>query len=432
MAPKKTNFQIGWAEVDITPSGSVLVAGYYYDRRSTGIHDRLYARSMAVSDGTNRVVLCVCDLIELTGDIVSKTCALVGEKCGLAPENLVISVIHSHTSPDLHKEVEYVAALPGLLAESICGALGNLAPRELSAARGEVPGLQFIRRYRMKDGSVRTNPGIGNPNVVAPIGTVAPDLQALVISEKGRPVAGLVHFALHCDTVGGTEISADWTHFLRQGMQKKLGADFRLLVPIGACGDVNHWNVFKDVSLRGFDETQRIGDRISKAALETIQHLEPVKPDPVCGLSCTIQAKTRWPSAKELKEARALLATPAPEGVDFTIPRVVAQRMVNVSQLGRTVPLDITVLAFGNAAIVGIPAEYFAELGRSITSRSPFAHTLVCTLANGCIGYVPARQNYDEGGYEAISTPLLPGVGEEMADKAVDLLRSAAEKFKKS
>jgi hypothetical protein len=118
--------------------------------------------------------------------------------------------------------------------------------------------------------------------------------------------------------------------------------------------------------------------------------------------------------------------------VDFTLPRVEAERRVSVSKLGRTVPLDITVLAFGNVAIVGIPAEYFAELGRSITSRSPFAHTLVCTLANGCIGYVAARQNYAEGGYEVTTARLLPGVGEEIADKAVDLLRSAAEKFKRS
>ena len=105
--------------------------------------------------------------------------------------------------------------------------------------------------------------------------------------------------------------------------------------------------------------------------------------------------------------------------------RVEAVRRVNAAEKGPTTRIDVTVLAFGNVALVGIPAEYFTELGRDIKSRSPFDHTLVVTLANANISYVGAKQNYEEGGYETTSSIVEPGTGEIIADVAVGLLKEA-------
>ena len=140
-------FLIGFGETDITPSPPVLLCGYYYDRVATAVHDRLGARSLAVSDSERRVVLCVADLIELTDEIVSKTRRLVRQQCGLAPEDLVLSVVHTHTGPDTRREQSYTAALPQRLAESIRLALEDLRPSDLAAARGVEKTVQFIRRY---------------------------------------------------------------------------------------------------------------------------------------------------------------------------------------------------------------------------------------------------------------------------------------------
>jgi len=419
------NLRLGFGKVEITPSEPVLLAGYYYERKSTGIHDRLYARAMAVSDGRRRIALCVVDLVDLPDDTVAKTRELVQQHCGLAPEELMLSAIHTHTAPDLEQEQTYLKSLPAKLAESVRAALESLTPCELRVARGEETSLQFIRRYRMKDGSVETNPGMLNPNVVAPLGVVDPEVRVLLASDDDRAVGGLVHYALHCDTVGGTEISADWTHFLRRRVCEKLGRDLTLLVPIGPTGDINHWNVFADVSLRGFAETERIGSRLAEAALEAVTRAEAVRSSRICALRKTVDVKIRVPSEEELAAAKSILAQPAPEDVDFTMDRVVAQRRVKATEIGPNVKLEIAVLAFGNVALVGIPAELFAALGREIKSRSPFDHTLVVTLANGNIGYVGAKVNYAEGGYETTSSLVAPGTGEAMADAAVGLLRAA-------
>jgi hypothetical protein len=427
---KTMSFLVGFGEVDVTPSKPTLLSGYYFDRLSTGVHDPLRVRAMAVSDGRERVVLCVADLIDLRGGmntvvpwIIPQARELVARQSGLAAGNVIFCAIHSHTAPDMSREKEFAATVPARLAEAVRLALADLTPRELRAGRDREPGLQFIRRYRMKDGGVRTNPGTLNPDIVAPIGTVDDDVHCLLASAGGKVAGGVAHYALHCDTVGGTEISADWTHYLREHARQTLGAEAALLTPIGPCGDVNHWNVKGVTSLRGFAETERIGGRIAAAALRAASSSAPVAAGPVRGVSKSVELPVRVPDAAELAEAEKTAAKPAPTDADFTMDRVEAFRRIRAARTGPRVTVDVTALAIGDLAVVAIPGEYFTELGRGIKARSPFKHTLVCTLANGNLGYIPARQNYGEGGYEAASAVLAPGSGEMLADAVVELLR---------
>jgi len=415
----------GFGETNITPSEPVQLAGYYYERITTAVHDPLLARSMAVSDGENRAVLCVADVVHLTREIVAQTRQLVAEQTDLAPDCLMLSVIHTHTGPAVGKEPEYAATLPELLAESVRLALEDISPGNASVASGEAGAFQFIRRYRMKDGSVRTNPGVLNPNVVAPIGEPDPEVLTLLVSKSGKTCGGFVNFGLHCDTVGGTEISADWTCFLRQKLCATLKEEPTLLTPIACCGDVNHWNVFEEVTSRGFEETERIGTGVAAAAIESLPSLAPIASGRVCGLSEEITAQTRMPSDTELEAAKKILEAPPAEGVDFEIGRVEAFRKVRVAKIGPEMTLRIDVITLGDVALVSVPCELFSALGRDIKARSPFAHTAIVTLGDANIGYVGERQNYEEGGYETTSSLVAPGTGELTADTAVNMLERA-------
>ena len=106
----------------------------------------------------------------------------------------------------------------------------------------------------------------------------------------------------------------------------------------------------------------------------------------------------------------------------------------------RITQAEIQTIRVGDIAFVGIPAEYFVELQLDIKARSPFTRTFVAELANGWVGYVPTRkafeenlkdvpaermESFDHKGYEvrsALSRGFLPGIGEAMADTAVELL----------
>jgi len=85
------------------------------------------------------------------------------------------------------------------------------------------------------------------------------------------------------------------------------------------------------------------------------------------------------------------------------------------------------------------------ELQLDIKDRSPFKYTFVSELANGWVGYIPTKKafeqntkdvssepmkSFDPKGYEvrsALSRGFLPGVGEAMADTAVELLETLAK-----
>lgn len=63
-------------------------------------------------------------------------------------------------------------------------ALQNMAPAKFYAASGDCKDIAFVRLFRMKDGSVRTNPGIGNPDIVAPISEPYEELTLLKIERE--------------------------------------------------------------------------------------------------------------------------------------------------------------------------------------------------------------------------------------------------------
>ena len=86
------------------------------------------------------------------------------------------------------------------------------------------------------------------------------------------------------------------------------------------------------------------------------------------------------------------------------------------------VPTWVQALRVGDLALVGVPGEFFVELGLAIKQGSPFGQTMVLELANDCVGYIPTRRAFEEGAYEPESSPYVPGFGEAIVDSALDLL----------
>ena len=92
---------------------------------------------------------------------------------------------------------------------------------------------------------------------------------------------------------------------------------------------------------------------------------------------------------------------------------------------GKPLEVEVQVVALGDeVAWVSLPGEIFVELGLAIKQDSPFRHTIIAELANGAIGYIPARRSYAQGNYEVVSARCAEGSGERLVDAAVGLLKS--------
>ncbi len=77
-----------------------------------------------------------------------------------------------------------------------------------------------------------------------------------------------------------------------------------------------------------------------------------------------------------------------------------ALQVVESGRVAGSIDMEITVVRIGDVAIVALPGELFVEIGLSIKKHSPFPITVIATLANGSLCYLPTAEAFRTGGYE--------------------------------
>jgi neutral ceramidase len=437
-------WQAAVAEIDITPPVGFRMAGYFDERLSTGTHDPLKAKAIVLQQCGRRVALVFCDLVGLSLHVTQPTRAQASRASGIPVTNIVITATHSHTGPlfddvrrdDFHREamskygndpqekIDYPAFLTAQLVRVIVQARTNLQPAELDAGIATQPGLPFNRRYWMKNGKVAFNPGQLNPNIVRPAGPVDSDVGILLVKNRKRaePIGGLTVFAMHGDTTGGTEFSADYPYGLQQTLRKAFGSNYVSAFGAGTCGNINHIDVSKKEPYKGFDVAEKLGDRIGETVLADVPNLTPINQPALAVRSKTLMLPLQTVTPHKVAAARVILDRLRDTNIDF-YAKVRAVKAVDLAQRGTNYPMEIQVFRLGSdTAIVCLPAEIFVEFGLAIKAASPFKQTMVIALANDRPCYVPTLKAFTEGGYEVINSRVKAGGGEIMEETAIKML----------
>ena len=87
--------------------------------------------------------------------------------------------------------------------------------------------------------------------------------------------------------------------------------------------------------------------------------------------------------------------------------------------------VEVQALRVGDLAIVAMPGEPFAEIGKAVKESSPFEFTMFCGYSDGVGGdYIPTAEEYAHGGYEVERSPYNPGTAESVIRAASALLAS--------
>jgi hypothetical protein len=422
----------------ITPPLGVSMAGYYHDRRANDVLDDLYARALVLSGQTTSAALVICDLIGLKREMTAPIRAQIERRTGIPAAHVLICCTHTHTGPitapwpeaGMYPHPAYLDVLALKIADAVQLAHQRRQPAALHVGRGHVEGIAFNRRWWMRDGTLRTNPLFQSPDLVRPAGPIDPELGMWMVRDAAdAPLAMVNIYALHPDQVGGTALCADYGGAEARLLQQFLGVDCAVLCPNGTCGDINHFDFSKPRQHNvGLHVHQRSGHALAGEAITQLPNLHAVEDATVRAGRRTIQAALRLPGDDEVAWAERAVSGEM-HGFDAGGLAVVkAHRILELRRAGSsTIPAEVSALAVGGkTALVGLPGEIFCELGLAIKERSPFSHTFVAELCNDAIGYVPTCKAYDEGGYEATSTPFVPGTGEQMVETALVLLDDLA------
>jgi len=438
------------AVMDITPPVGYRMAGYFSERLNTGTHDPLMAKAIVLRQGDQQAALVFCDLIGLPAELTGPVRRAAEEKTGIPAANIMIAATHAHTGPlffgtlrrhfheqatakggtDPHEKQDYSAQLAGKLVEVIATAKAAVKPVKLQAAIAKQQGLSFNRRFHMKDGSVRFNPGKLNPDIVRPAGPIDPDVGILLVRSAAgdRPLASLCVFALHLDTVGGAEYSADYPYFLEQSLRQKLGERFVSLFGNGTCGDINHVDVSHNRRQQGQEEAKRIGETLAATVQGGSASLKDLKGPSLAVRSEVVEAPLQQPTAEDIAWAEEAINKVGTKDLSF-LDQVKAYKIKSLRSRGaKTLPMTVQAFRLGeDMAIVALPGEVFVDLGLAIKRASPFAVTLVVELANDSPSYVPTRKAFAEGSYETVNSRVQPGGGEMLVEAAGRLLKQLKE-----
>jgi hypothetical protein len=457
---------VGVAEVDITPSKGFLMAGYYHERRATGMRDPLKAKAIVFRQGRVQAALVVCDLTGIAADLTKEVRRRASVRTGIPADHITVSATHSHTAPDYNRDLyeylwgraprgdekarPYASKLIEGTVEAVVRAHARANPAlvESGAARQKMP-VSFNRRFVMRDGSVRTWMHLADAGVVRPAGPIDPEIGLLLVrSADGDKPQGLVsNFALHLDTVGGLLWSADYPFYIEKAMRKALGHSAVSVFGTGCCGDINH----VDPSRKDVNKTDFIGESLGRTIVGGLDRLRRVRRPVLRVRGVTVPVPLQKVTVAEVARARPLLLDArAGKKVDFydhvraykaimldqlrhKVPHVRTAEFINWglsrtwAGVGDRLPVEVQVIAVGDVAIVCLPGEVFVDLGLAIKRASPFRTTLVVELCN-CEEtlYIPTRTAYAGGSYEVTNSALEPGSGEVLAEAAVRLLREAA------
>jgi len=439
--------QAGFARVNITPMLGVDVRGYYQKRFASGVLDELYLDALALCCGDTKVLLMAADLCTIRQELSREIRGYIAEITGVPAEAIYLSASHTHTGPETVPPSEdslvnaYDKILQTKAADAARMALDDLKPAKMGFGIGQAPNIAFVRRFRMKDGSIRTNPGVDNPDIVAPVGEVDERVTVLRFDREGADTITLVNFANHPDTVGGDKISADWPGFMKRTVEKVLD-NTKCMFFNGAQGDVNHVNVhprggylndmfmdFDDVA-RGYDHAKYMGRVVTGGVLQIFDKVQYVDVDTLGYAQKMIDVPANLPAPEELPEAHRIndlhnagRDNELPyEGMMLTTVVARAARMVRLEHGPESFAMPVSAVSIGNVAFVGIPGEPFTGVGRALKETEGWDLVIPTCLTNGGEGYFPMQEAYDEGGYEAGSSPFRAGVAELLIQEGTALL----------
>ena len=438
----------GFSRKCITPPLGSPIVGYYNARYTKGVIDELYARAVAFDDGVKKSVVIALDLCVLPQNLYGEYKQLISKETGIDEDAIFITLSHTHTGPligkdfasDTESKPEYLEALKIAVLDAALYAAKDLKPSKFYAAQSEAKNISFCRRYRMKDGSVATNPGVGNPDIDHSLDTPTETVKLLKIVRDGGNDIFMVNFGTHPDSVGGEYISADYPGYVCSTIEAALpGTDCIFLQ--GPQGDVNHINpnptpgekantfVDFDSVPRGIDHAKHMGRVIAGAVLSVCSIADEVQPGKISFGSKTVvipsnQENDKLDWAREICKLYDEGRTDELPYKEMALTTAVAgaRRIVRLEKGPDSYTFKVSAINMGDWVFAGTAGEPFSEIGRRICDASPFKTTILCCLTNASGAYVPTSRAYSEGGYEAATSSLKAGGDDILVKGMTDLL----------
>lgn len=397
---------VGFGRVDLSPSTSdnVDLVGYGGNgtppTKMTGVLDKIYGTCIAVTDKDGSTALIyTLDTLYTTKAEVDEVRQIIKAKTGISGENVVISSTHTHAAPRYNHIRDYA----NKMAQAAVDAIADQAPSQILTGDTMVKGMNFVRHYVTKDGTV-----VGNnfSNAVSGVNprvkhTTEADGQMQLIrfvrqGEKKDIV--IVNWQAHpkVSSTAETEVglaqrsmlSADFPGWCRIHVEKETDVHFAYFT--GAAGNLNAISDLPEEKSGYSVMVNEFGAQLGDYVLDAMDSLTEVKADKVS-------------IKQEMFDVVPLVASEATQ-------------------------MELTAIRFGDVGFASVPFEMFDTNGMEIKAASDCKTTFVITCASmPKHEYIPATYVWDyntgaQTAYELTSCKHERGTAEKVAAELATML----------
>lgn len=419
--------RVGATAVELEADDSMVIAGGITAGKATGQEGQLRVVAVVLEKQPfGKVAIAACDILMITRAHLDPVLAEIEKTTGIATSRILVNCTHTHHAPStmvLHGyglDDTFTTRVQRAIVKAVQKANDDLSKDECTFwfhLGGESTVGQNSRQL-LSDGMIYW---IGpRTNFVRATGPFDPELPVLAFRDSSDHLRALLfnHSTHTIGTRAPGRRSPSFYGLAAQELETELGGIFCFLE--GASGSTHN------LALSG-DEAAR---RIRQAVQDSLRQSRPRPVESLASLKRPFKFKVRQFDETAEDEAVTRYCRKYVGAYGQTVIEVFREMRKNLaSQRGQERETWLQVLRIGDVALVGVPAEYFTQLGLDIKNRSPFRYTFIAELANDWIGYLPNLEGHKLGGYQVWSgyhSYAEAGTGERMADEIVNMLNALA------
>ncbi|BBM83995.1 neutral/alkaline non-lysosomal ceramidase N-terminal domain-containing protein [Candidatus Uabimicrobium amorphum] len=433
--------QAGVASADMTPEIGVPLAGYGGGKRrldfpdldpsnynvllapSEGVLDPLITKVVVIQSGDTKIAIVKSDACGVPQHLVKDVAKKI-KKTGITLENLCITGTHTHSGPGAMIDSIFwsVAAVDIMdkriykpfvrkIADLIIEADSKLQPVRI----GTSTSLSFnLTRNRRK------HPGVFDPM----IGVFR--VEAL----DGKPLAILFNFAIHGTCYGSSNMkfSGDVMGVAERNIEKSMrdrNMPAMAMFINGTEGDVSP----NGGKAKG---AETVGNQLGNAVTTTALALRAQDNVKISVANRTIKFRKAHLNIDlwEDRDDAELDCWGIHESLKKMYPNLNDKLKIEVTGL---VPMSfrLQTIRIGDSVIACMPGEALTAIGVSLKAIGKdlgFKNVFVFGLANGHMGYVCDKENFDEGGYEAMLNLYGRNQGDDIIASFQEMFTELADK----
>ncbi len=452
IVPSHAEFTAGSAITDITPSKlPVLVNGYFRTRSADKIVSPISARSLAFSDGKEKIVVIIVDSCMVPREIYDAAKAAASKETGIPTDHILMAATHTHFAPSamsilgVEADADYVEFLTKRLTEAVSAPLKNMRPAQIGWGSVDAGDYTALRRWVLHP-KFFANDFYGNPTfranmhvarnrdqVTGPSGPEDPELAVLSVQgTDGKPIGVLANFSMHY--FGDEPISADYFGLFSNKVQEALNHKETGAVAMmsqGCSGDTYRHDYEKSPDSK--DDPWNIdsySSEMAALALKAIKNISYERPSTISMSETRMTLNYRVPNQQQLewcqKVAGHLGDGPLTDSVE-----IYAREQLYLHKKQKTETVVQGIRLGDRIGIASMPTETYAITGLKVKAASPLPQTMVIELANSADGYIPPPEQHLLGGYTATaarSAGLEVTAEPKLTEAAIQMLEKASSK----